>query len=143
MKARINISRSKMPALLAFTFLFALMFTGGALRAQNPVMHQQWTFLEESPKHIDATYCVVECPNEDAKIFLRLFNENPTGQSLDFTLTVTDGTNTPVEYDVTGYKLAKAAMVNPSCGSSDYSDLMFAVPSGFDPGKMKVEISYP
>jgi hypothetical protein len=143
MKATRKLWEGKMQKMLAVSFFFMLMLSAGALYAQDPVIHQHWKFLGESEKLIDCDYSVIECPSEDPEIFVKLFNENPSDKTLDFTLTVSEGTNTPVEYEVTDYDLDAAAMIKPKCGSTDYADLRFAVPSGFDPKKLKVKITFP
>lgn len=143
MKTTLTMLKRKRQVMLAFSFFFVLMLSADALYAQSPVIHQYYMKLEESPKMIDPSYCVIECTTGKPEIFIQLFNENPTDQTLDFKLKITDVSGDVTYYTVSDFELTAAAMVQPECGISAYSDLRISVPSGYDPAGLTVEISYP
>lgn len=123
--------------------IFATAVAGSAF-AQSPTYHQGWTMLEEHPSQIDVSYAVVQCTStSSSEIYLHIFNENPTAQSVSFTLTIEDpATSNTSTYTVTNFSLSVAEMVKAECGSTSNSVLKTAVPSGFNPATLTVDISY-
>ena len=130
---------------LLFSLLaLVLMSLAGSAFAQSPTYHQGWTTLEEHPNHIDVSYAVVQCDsNSGSEIVFHVFNENPSTQLLSFTVEIEDdATGNTSTYSVTNLSLGLGAMLQAECGSTVNSSLRTAVPSGYNPSSLTVDITY-
>lgn len=124
----------------------AVLFTfciGGTVMAQQPTFDQGWTILEESANQVDVSFAVVQCTAGSSEIHLHVFNENPTAQVVSFTIELTNPSDgATATHTVTNLSLTLGQMIQAECGSTANSNLKFAVPSGFDPAALTVDITY-
>lgn len=120
---------------LMIVFLFAA-------EAQSQTVYQEWTSLPDSPTHLEVAWKTCKCsPLEADQIRLNVFNESGDSRTADFTLTVSDQGQTDVTFTVSAYAMTGGETVISDCGSN-YPDLVFDVPAGFDPNTLTITIQY-
>ena len=129
-----------------FKLIAAALFTfgiGSTAMAQQPTFDQGWTILEESANQVDVSYAVVQCTAGTSEIHLHVFNENPTAQVVNFTIEVTNPADgSTASHAVSNLNMSLGEMLHAECGSSANANLKFAVPAGFDPTALTVDITY-
>lgn len=110
-------------------------------QAQGPI-HQGWTALEDSEEHIEVSYSVQTCGLNSSKILLTVFNEKSTLDTVDFTITIADSSQTNVDYSVSDMEMDGGEYIQATCATNSNSPLVVPVPSGFGLSSLTISIEY-
>lgn len=152
-KSSLNNAKRKQPnkvylpvLLIAMLVLCFANVSKGQAPSSNPpkVIFKSWIAVAESSNHIDVSYCVVKCGiNTPNQVFISLFNENPTPQTVNMTVIIKNNSNDESFTSTISYNAGAAKLVKPDCSVNEAtSALKINLPQGYDPENISVTVNF-
>jgi len=140
-----NLSLTRKFFAFIFTLVLLLGFTG-SVNAQTsyPAISQNWLqIFEDESIMMEISVQVIQCDSaSDTAVFIEVFNETPNNDTAKFDLTMTNPDNGNTETATISFYIQGAHIERPECGSSDNGSLRLSLPSGWDPEKVELSVTY-
>ncbi len=136
-----NVNKQSFLLVTFLLVLFSVRANATSLDSNSTeVIHQEWTSLGESAQLIDFSARVVGC-NGVNQVMLNLFNENPTQQTVTFSIRVlnVDGREFTTPFN---YTIGLAEMNIAACGDITYDNLKITLPGDYDATTVQIFITF-
>lgn len=125
-----------------FAFFALLVISTGTQAQTYPQVVQEWQHSHDNKtQHIESFWSVNACSSTSTRIFIRLFNEKPLADTVTVTVVIYNDDKSESTTSSFQKTLTIGEMANPECGTNDHTDLSLAIPSGYDPKKLTVNVS--
>lgn len=128
--------------ILMVGFISILSFSA---KAQTyPKMHQGWSAqIEDATNHVEVSYMVTQCTSSSAdSIYFMVFNEKPVADTVNLDITIYNQNKTDSTSKSVTLHMALAEMMIPECDKAALRNLVFPLPSGYDPEKSTIYIKF-